>query len=1514
MKNAVLLGVSVLFLFLLFGCATPKYQFCCAYEQAFPEDPNDAVCWGFDEEGVEQELPVMFCDEDDYSCTILNDEGEEEEIPVCAYMETVPCETSCAGVFCGQFFYDPRPSMGLVPDNQSHSRNFDGDEGRTGSDIEDPIGMWNAQCKVEQMTPVFIRQVDNSDNIVLNTFRFGIGDSFEDFEEAQYYFPLTDEGCYLNSRGSVDRYVVYAIPNSVDGSGALCTYSGGSHTYTCSKDSGIESYSYFDCASRCALDYYGYDAEIDPLNPYVSLRAGSSRPTGNPFSYAPGEYYDFYDSDPRLVPCSSCSGGETGIGTIISDDDVRSTVRKGGLAVVSGEAVLIDEYPTGTLLYGATFGYEKLSTHEDEDLFLQLKEDEGDTLVPAFTAATMSPGYEAYYGSRYGEDLSHYLFFDWEGRSDSWARTVFFTQMEDSHAIYPWLLAHHSVYNKQFEEGHYLADGTREEGAEYECLSSSECLSGYCNNFDYKRGVCVDVEGNDVLCDCISETGQVLCTGAAAVDVPSWDQDGADVEMPFALPALIDDRQASNGLVSLPSVGRVQVITITEDGDQDDDPIDGVDSPVPMFFMYVGGMGLEYKDFDSDYKLSPDYEYRSWGEVPEYDGDGDHDGDISQIDVFMNPCAMLPKGSWSWWNINWSGEVYTECCGGTTSCCTAANGYDSEDDDHHCEGYPFAPNSEFLTAPEAGTYATRFMENCMQGYEKYVHLCYGDDAHDEVGNFWGWDLGSATELELALEAGSKYDSFCEYLANMRDKNDKKADGYVTCYLWQSGGYTPISDSDKCVMEAETFIAIEPRWVEEADEGAGRWAFGKCMLNTQGDDLEVREYGMCESCGFLTMAKQELSAIVGGYLDPDTGDFWEGLFDDQKDMYSNTYCPDLTISTPYTYDSFHSIWAPSGEGEYSTMFFYGLDAFGMNGYNKFLFGNSVWGSSSNHNLDVCTYPNGYTVYSDHDNDWEAPNRQRGLPYTYPNAYYVNSQLEEMMKRNIQPVLFAADWYLWEGVSGKEFGSVEDDFSVALKVKDNGEIKWATSELIADLYLDRNYLFIGNSDIDPENENVIYSAGSFLANTVLNEGAVILVTYLGERESSGVDCSSTDCEIFPRYNHDEIIYRGRATRLLCPNCMIAVGAGYDGGYQQGRNYDTGYTSGSVVYGNPLGADLGDGFNLDNRKKEITALFEDEATLDFVDAVALNVQLAYGDDYCSMGFDTEEEKFAYIISELQELGRWSLATYGKPLIITDLKIDYVKNTAACWDDAAAGRFLAYIGENANELAKAGYLGVIYGSWDSSQGTGGVRETNYAGVESYRGDFFEGVFAAARNFAGHSFTVYYSEATVGDASTCPCIPCTQADDPALCNGYFQGDSSMPRCVGYQAGMKWPDNCVSEDVCVFPEADSGAQVECTAMYNNGTTTKIAFEMDDIVRNPSAYQDVIGSINSPEKYCFSLSEGGNAVTYFVSDQVSFDSTPAVFSLEGDTEVECDPTESLLEPFCGYVPPVTDYKLVCEVLP
>jgi hypothetical protein len=272
--------LMVLFAFALFisGCAAPEYQFCCFKDEAL----NDTapVCKGMNESNDIVSLPVVGCDAEEWICeleetyTSGENEGEHKVAPICPQIETTPCNTTCAGVFCGSFFYDPRPPAAGYGLDEAHAPVDDEEEDETSYFAGEPMGLWNAQCVLKNMSPLFLRQLENSDNIVMNKFRFGVGDSFQEFEDAQYFFPLTDEACYLNAGGSVDRYTVYAL------SGTLCPRDT-EDNYVCTYDDDIHSKRFYDCALRCNLYNEGYGESLEPFNPYLS--AGSNSAFGQGF-------------------------------------------------------------------------------------------------------------------------------------------------------------------------------------------------------------------------------------------------------------------------------------------------------------------------------------------------------------------------------------------------------------------------------------------------------------------------------------------------------------------------------------------------------------------------------------------------------------------------------------------------------------------------------------------------------------------------------------------------------------------------------------------------------------------------------------------------------------------------------------------------------------------------------------------------------------------------------------------------------------------------------------------------------------------------------------------------------------------------------------------------------------------------------------------------------------------------------------------------------------------------------
>lgn len=1554
-------------LLILHGCVdSPTYQPCCEYESAFPES-GDPVCRGIDEEGDYQEWDVLgLCDEEGWFCTVDTGGAEPEEVPICPKIDEVRCNTSCRGVFCGSFDFDPRPEPSAIPEGESHRFSHD----KNDVEIEgtgDPVGLWNAKCIVEDLTEDFQRKLENSDDIVMNIFRFGVGDSFQDFEDAQYYFPITDRACDINPNGYVDRYIIYAIPNS-KGSGVsqLCELSGAGvppgwpDEYVCSAESSIRSYSYFDCASRCALDEYGYESEIDPFNPYLSIN-GFNR-VGNPFVYGPMVSYDYGDANISLDTST------------IYRESVRA----------SNYMSLMDKYLTGTVLYGATFGIPRVSKdgeHDDPmltyiagygpvydgdwsgDFIPQLKNE----YIPEHADYTeeIETGYE------FDNEYVYTLF--WK---NNYAKTVFITEEHNAHAVYPWLLSHHSVYNRQFEEGHYLMNGSWAPGAEFECTSSSDCISGYCNMFDYQRGACQTIDGKDVVCDCVQESGDVICLGTAAQTVESWDDPfNSDVNAPKVLAASVDfGGETDHGgegenLASLPAIGAVKSVEFL---DKDEAPIGDLVGEIPLFVMSLGGQGESFTAHDGVNRIAPDYKSLSWKGL--YDA-GKGMQEYVRMQTLLDLCSALPEdwvsGAYWWFKDTRKAEYddgverdydyyYVTCCGPLSSC-----GWVQDDEPGDYDGEAVDTNNDTMNdstyyvrqSPQAGWHATTFVENCMEGYMEHVSVCYSTDAADDhLRGHTGWTFGDGGEISQELKANGE-GTICEYIHDL--KKDKEQ--LITGYQWRGGGLLPSGTEDDMESEAQSFIVIEPHWVEDEELG-GIWAFGNCILNPNGDDLELRKYGVCESCGYLTMAKQELVALDEDADDP--GYEWDEDCNEDSEpkrcsfahgrTYGNTYCPDMVVSTPHNSDSSFGMFNILDE-EPELNFNY-IEPYGMGGAITYDFGSFVW--SNNDDVDLCEYPNGYRVTDDHGNDEENSNAQRALPYTLPNAWYVNSKLESMMKRNIQPVLFATDNDLWALDYASPYDPDEDDnwfkdgANLLLRFdEDDGKLKWSTSELMRSMYLDKNYLFDFYAWHDEDTQPGYYSTiGSFLSNVVINEGGLVLVTdnYPSYCLANPSRCKLSECgsDCYDGINYLPRIYdRAKATRLMCPNCMVAVGIGYEPVYYEPVGFPP--TSFKTVT-NPYPGT----FNMEEQLKEISSAFlyryesghskegqavgdmdiitpcvEDAGALpgsvvtcsmdmmDSIDVIAMNLQLQDGDDYCSITDETG--RFAAILGNLTTLGRVSLQRFGKPIIISDFVIN---RSGTCWDDDSAGRLMSYLALNAREFVRSGYGGIIYGDWESPYyDYTAVRYTSRYDVAGYRGDFFNGTFAAARLFAGHSTKVYYSELIVkegegpGDA-VCPCEPCGPGDSPSICNGAFNGDTSLGTCDGYTPGesAKWAEECLTDSVCEFITPTDPGTVECVVTYDDGSFEDISLSIADVAASPAIYRDVIASIETDSGKPVCVDAGSSAIAYKLNEFGGYTSLPMVFSKTGDPEIICDTSDAMDDVFCGHAPPISTYRLSCRL--
>jgi len=100
------------------------------------------------------------------------------------------------------------------------------------------------------------------------------------------------------------------------------------------------------------------------------------------------------------------------------------------------------------------------------------------------------------------------------------------------------------------------------------------------------------------------------------------------------------------------------------------------------------------------------------------------------------------------------------------------------DDDDDCD-----VDTEVYGYPYANKHVTRFVENCMGGYKEYIHVCYNDDAKDEIG-VWGWNMASdgGGPIGEHLDGIEYFDtdsgdtdtySFCAYIAGAGPDRDEE---------------------------------------------------------------------------------------------------------------------------------------------------------------------------------------------------------------------------------------------------------------------------------------------------------------------------------------------------------------------------------------------------------------------------------------------------------------------------------------------------------------------------------------------------------------------------------------------------------------------------------------------------------------------------------------------------------------------------------------------------------------------
>ncbi|MEW5996280.1 MAG: hypothetical protein AB1657_01660 [Candidatus Micrarchaeota archaeon] len=1327
---------------LLMGCAAPQYYACCLYGPA----SGDGACVLAN--GTE--YATSGCDMEAKTCDVEIG-GDEATLPVCSQVEQIKCNSSCTGMFCGRFDYDPRPPPEPVTTL---------DEGATPDELGGiaDVGryaLYGAECRLLNMSSAVIRASSSTrGGFALNSFRFGVGNSFEDFEQATLYYPITDLGCQLNPAGEVDRYTNYAVPNRRMGSDEmLCGLDEASRQFQCTGNPEISSWSYYDCATRCMMDGAGYPASVDAFNPYLTYKDGAL--LGSPFSYGLSERYGTRDT-PSLFP--------------------DATYRSRAMGAFAAAGIFNDNFYSGFSYYGADFAQGDAidATTGLEWRLYESGKPEGE----------INDRYDYYYGEdsevpliKWGDDAIEMI-----------------TIGRDPRPTYATLLSYHSVYGNQFRVGHYSKDGTWKPGAEFECLEARDCISSMCNKDFYSRGVCTNTHRpeNDALCDCREEGDEIVCEGKQEYYTTPWDKPSATVRGTFTLSAQVVEFEygayGSFRQEDAPSKGKM-VAADLEGGD-------GVDEK--YIVIYLGGPD-PYPDYSSSFYSST------------YD-----DSDYSNATLTLD--MVLSRDKWR--------------------SCDPAKG--------------------------CGRFFTTFVDECFEDADgtgrsdfglNYLAVCYGEPA-EEITDEWGDEDIHGDPSRICDRIRGREEFFC--------------------YKEDANG--------QCELVAPAALVVEAREVDYTPPSPGgtattvsRLAFGNCILDEDGEELEARAYGMCEPCSYLTIAKDRIVQLPGDKDEP-------GYEGEAGGDYPNSYCPLLSITTPYYFNpprlsgGEELLAASAGKG-FSVWESGGRDYHVIEQEPK----DSRWTDS------ICSMPDGWGV-----GKWEA------WPNYLPNAYYLREKIGDYEKRNVLPVIFADDSSLYNFQS--EAGRGDKDMRLEFRYTTRTWIDYSSHPLISETglkrlpLLDRYGLGYGFFPA-PEGGGAVTGAfklvGKYLADSVSNQGAAVVVV---ETDRMG--------NVLGPYVSDMLGSRSNAVKILCPNCMIAIGSGYygyaDRDYEEKMNsllntfWVENATTSRLIWNRP------DQYNLS------FTCNEGEITCDYLDGVDLIAEkwVIDGENgHCEM--EDRSERFRKLLDERMEFGSKMLERFGKPIIITDFAIE--RGGGSCWTDEDAAAFMVFLGQHTADLVRSGNLGLIYSNWTTEKASDvdtGLRYNTPLGVLGERGEMFAGSFHASRYFSGFNKKSLISEMDVTEE--CQCVPCLPGDPDGICNGRFQGTG--PACAGYEGGrVKWPDFCVSPDACVMGSDVGDYDIQCNIYYANGTEETKAYDGADVAANPQLHKDVISAIkNSGKVPCFTSTTRN--LSYARLESSGFSAYAAIFRKDGNLEYSCSPTPETT--ICGYSPPFTDTQMDC----
>lgn len=232
-SNRILLLAAVVFMLFLYGCSEdkklekPLKLGCCDPETLGTEaNPN---CNVISTQGNLDGFEVSHtnsCDEtkgvcnvtitypkDDPSTGIDESRTKDVDITICSDTVAQCYQPQCNVQVCGPFVYDPQatPSYGDLQKLQIEAK-FSPEKLSTPATKIRNINLLSAACVDLPMDGNLTNLFNNAKGSFMNSYRFGIGSSFAEFEKYRYILPLSDVFCgFAEATGQHDRFMNYLL-------------------------------------------------------------------------------------------------------------------------------------------------------------------------------------------------------------------------------------------------------------------------------------------------------------------------------------------------------------------------------------------------------------------------------------------------------------------------------------------------------------------------------------------------------------------------------------------------------------------------------------------------------------------------------------------------------------------------------------------------------------------------------------------------------------------------------------------------------------------------------------------------------------------------------------------------------------------------------------------------------------------------------------------------------------------------------------------------------------------------------------------------------------------------------------------------------------------------------------------------------------------------------------------------------------------------------------------------------